>query len=187
MYNYLYYEDLLQKDIIEYGIENTVKKYLYNQNNILKERKNDLCKIALENLNYDIKRYIKNVEKVENENFEKILKGLLSISKNNYSILANHDVMLKLCIEKKKNKLVNFILSSRNYFDGILMLLSCVNNIIKQKYIDIQILVKYLHKLKEYKVEYLNELKDKVSPYIFSQLLLYKEINEEEINEEEIN
>lgn len=182
MYNELYkevyyYEDLLQKDIIEYGIENTVKKYLYNENDITKSRKNDICKIALENLNYDIKRYIKNVENIEN--FEKILKGLLSMSKNNYSILANHDVMLKLCIEKKKNKLVNFILSSRNYFDGILMLLSGVNNIIKQKYIDIQILVKYLCKLKEYKVEYLDELKDKVSPYIYSQLLLYKEINEE--------
>jgi hypothetical protein len=173
MYNEVYYKDSLQKDIIEYGIEYTVKKYLYNQNNITKSRKNDLSKIALENLNYDIKRYIKNMEKTENENFEKILTELLKISKNNYFILENHDVMLNLCIKKDKKKLIDFILSARNYFDGILMLLNSVNILIKQKIIDIQLLVKYLNKLKEYNIEYLDEIKDKVSPYVFSQILLY--------------
>lgn len=169
-------EDLLQKYISYNGLINTIKTYLYNPNfiNIPKFRKRLLCELALLDLKYELNKIEENI--IEKIDFEKILKGLLYLSKNDYSILKNHDYMLKLCLENEKINLADFILKTRNYFDSILMLLLGVNNEINKQIINLPLVVKYLGKLKDYSIEYIPEIKDKVTPYIYSRLLLHPEL-----------
>lgn len=161
--------DLLQQYIIKFGIEITLNKCIFEKELYISDsRINDLCKIAFDELGYNIKKF-----KFDNTiDYYYLLYQLLLLTNKNYRILKNHDYILQLCITKNKYRLINFVLHSRNYFDSILMLLLGINNLINNyEIIDSQLLVKYLRKLKiEYNIDYIDEIKPKIPWVIFSKI-----------------
>jgi hypothetical protein len=166
-------KDVLEEYILIFGIENAVKKSLYDSsfNEKFGEHQNELCELALFDLGYNLNKleYKNRIEL----NYAHILYRLLKLTNNNYEKLKNHDEALRLSIIKKTHKLTSFILKTRNHFEGILMLLVAINNQINKSYIDISLLAKYLLELEKYNINYLENIKHKIDPYILLQLTSY--------------
>jgi len=164
-------EDLLQKCIIKYGLDITVKNCLFNPA-FYDIRKNKLCEITLLDLGYDLNKF--TYEERTKMNFSKILTRLLFLTDRNYNELKNHDKVLHLCFIKNQTLLIDFVLNTRNYFDSILMLFLAIDSQIKYTNINISLLVNYLIKLyKDYNINYLKYISKKIDPYILSQIKLH--------------
>jgi len=150
-----------------------ISKYVYNDMNIeyWNTCKEHLCKIALYNLGYNIQKL--ELEKKCNPNYLQLLNDLLYVNNYNYLYLKNHDKSLNLSFKYDNKDLVNFILYTQLYFESILMLLVGVNKLINHKFINTNMLVKYLNQLKEYNVDYIPQIKNKISSYTMS-IVLYK-------------
>lgn len=168
-------QDLLQKFIILYGLEETIYKLFYDSHfyEMFKDREDKIYELTLTKLDFELYHDRNNFH----NNYKNILFELLLITKHDFNLILDHDELLKLCLKKNKQELIDFILKSRNYFDSILMLLNAVNKEIKKAIVDIALVAKYLLILREYNINYLPEIETQVSSYIRSQLYLYNSIN----------
>ena len=166
--------DLLQQYLIKFGIEITLIKCIFEKElDISNSRINCLCKIAFIQLGYNIEKFESNNNISEKIDYSTLLYEMLLLTDKNYKCLNDHDLILNLCIIKNKQNLIYFILNSRSYFESILMLLLGVNNLINNgEILDSQLLVKYLRILKKnYNINYIDEIKSKVSSFVVSQLM----------------
>jgi hypothetical protein len=136
-------------------------KYI-NDDEVSDIRKNDLCYSGLLYLGY-------NIKKNTSFNYANLFKDMLCLSKT-FSDLKDHDYMLKVSLKYNKYNISDFILKIHNYFESILMLLNGVNKEIKLNIVDFDLVSNYIIKLYELRVDYLPELKNKVRPYVYSQI-----------------